>query len=208
LAKDEVPVTWLDAEQVEVQTLLMAAQGSNYQLTLAALADAPAQTALLREIHAPLWFVPAGPVVPQRILLVLRGFASDEVALTWVMRLAQKMENPDVALLPLMGRAPWGALSYLHQPAPARAHITECALRLAAVGIQPTLTLHSGEPTQQVVQAMRQGSYDLVVIAAEGHGQLVGQLLAELDEKCTVPLGGVLVLKPSHQPTQWRPYTP
>jgi hypothetical protein len=73
------------------------------------------------------------------------------------------------------------------------------------VGIQPTLTLHSGEPRQQVVQAMRQGNYDLMVVAAEGHGQFVGQLLADLEETCTLPLGGVLVLKPSHEHAQRLP---
>jgi hypothetical protein len=106
-----------------------------------------------------------------------------------------------------MGCAPWGALSYLQQPGPAQARITECALRLAEVGIQPTLTLQSGEPRQQVIQAMRQGAYDLVVVAAEGHGQFVGQLLVDMEEKCTLPLGGMLVLKPSHDHTQRLPYT-
>jgi nucleotide-binding universal stress UspA family protein len=206
-ATESMPMTWLDAETIDAQTVLAAAHGGNYQLTLCALPEASLQAALLREIHAPLWLVPAGPTLPRRILLVLRGFASDEVALQWVIRLAQHVEDSAVALLPIMGQAPWGALNYLRQSGPAQAHITECALRLAEMGIQPTLTLQSGDPRQQVNQAVRQGEYDLMVVAAEGHGQFVGQLLADLEEKCMLPLGGVLVLKPSHEHTQRLPYT-
>jgi nucleotide-binding universal stress UspA family protein len=210
LTHAEMPMTWLDADKIEAETLLAAAQGGNYQLTLCAFPEAATQSALLREIHAPLWLVPEKPTLPQpllpeRILLVLRGFASDEIAVSWVLRLAKDVENPAVTLLPLIGNAPWGALNYLRQPASAQGHVTECALRLAEVGIQPTLTLHSGEPRQQVVQAMRQGNYDLMVVAAEGHGQFVGQLLADLEETCTLPLGGVLVLKPSHEHAQRLP---
>lgn len=229
LTSEEMPITWLDSAQLDADTLLAAAHGGNYQLTLCALpgtngaishvadtvtnnaanntAKNDVQAALLREIHAPLWLVPAQPITPRRILIVLRGFASDEVAITWGIRLAQQTENATVALLPLLGQAPWGALTYLQQPGPAQNHITDCALRLDAAGLSPTLTLQSGEPRQQVAQAMRQGAYDLMIVAAEGHGQFVGQLLADLEEKCTLPLGGVLVLKPSHENTQRLPYT-
>jgi hypothetical protein len=211
LTTEEMPITWLDAEHIDADTLLAAAHGGNYQLTLCALPEATlsnvnVQASLLREIHAPLWLVPAQPIMPRHILIVLRGFASDEVAVTWGIRLAQQIEHATVALLPIMGQAPWGALSYLQQPGPAQNHIVDCALRLDAAGLSPTLTLQSGAPRQQVAQAMRQGAYDLMLVAAEGHGQFVGQLLADLEEKCTLPLGGVLVLKPSHENTQRLPY--
>jgi nucleotide-binding universal stress UspA family protein len=184
----ESAMTWLDAEQMDADTLLAAAHGGNYQLTLCALPKNGApenpenevQAALLREIHAPLWLVPGAPVTPRRVLLVLRGFASDEVALSWVMRLATRIEGASVSLLPIIGQAPWGALSYLRQPGPAQGHIATCAKRLEAAGIATTLTLQSGEPRHQVAQAMRQSSYDLMVVAAEGHGQFVGQLLVDL----------------------------
>jgi hypothetical protein len=193
------PAISLNAEEVDVDALLAIARGGNYQLTLCKLPQTPVQTELLREIYAPLWLVPAGPVEPRRILLVMRGFASDEVALKWVMRLAATVPNPSVALLPLGGQAPWGALSYLQQQGPVQERVSAYAHRLAAVGINVTLTLHSGEPRRQVVQALRQRTYDLLVIAAEGHGHLVGQLLADLEAEDTVPPRGVLVLKPSRE---------
>lgn len=207
------PITWLDSEKVDTHALLAAAIGHNYQLTLCALPSqmhhspkeiTEIQNVLLREIHTPLWLVPTQPHLPQQILLVLRGFASDEVALTWVMKLAQQHDAPTVSLLPIMGQAPWGALSYLQQGGLVQSHIADCALRLEQAGIHPTLTLQSGEPRQQVAQAIRSGDYDLMIVAAEGHGQFVGQLLVDMEEKCTWPLGGVLVLKPSHDHTQRR----
>lgn len=212
-------ITWLDSEKIDTDALLAAATGGNYQLTLCALPSSPQhspeeiaeiQSVLLREIHTPLWLVPTKPHLPQQILLVLRGFASDEVALTWVVKLAQgqnsykRSDAQTVSLLPIMGQAPWGALSYLQQGGLAQNHIADCALRLEQAGIQPTLTLQSGDPRQQVAQAIRYGDYDLMVIAAEGHGQFVGQLLVDMEEKCTWPLGGVLVLKPSHDHAQRR----
>jgi nucleotide-binding universal stress UspA family protein len=206
MATTELPMTWLDADQVDAETLLAVAHGGNYQLTLCAMPDASIRTALLHDVHAPLWLVAGAPVMPKHILLVLRGFASDEVALNWTIRLSARTSNVDVALLPLLGQAPWGALSYLQTPGPAQAHITDCATRLSEVGIHPTLTLQSGDTRQQVVQAVRQGAYDLIVIAAEGHGHFVGQVIADLEEECRLPLGGVLVLKPSHEHTQRLPY--
>ena len=192
-------VTWLDADQTEVETLLTVANSGNYRLTLCALPQSPAQAALLREMHTPLWLVPPEPGQIERILLVLRGFASDEIALDWVIHLAASLANPAVALL-LLGDAPWGALSYLREQGAAQAQIMDYASRLAQIEIQPTLTLQSGELRRQVTQAMRQGGYDLVVIAAEGHGHFVGQVLADLEEARMMPPGGVLVLKPSHEP--------
>ena len=192
-------VTWLDADQTEVETLLTVANSGNYRLTLCALPQSPAQAALLREMHTPLWLVPPEPGQIERILLVLRGFASDEIALDWVIHLAASLANPAVALL-LLGDAPWGALSYLREQGPAQAQIMDYASLLAQIEIQPTLTLQSGELRRQVTQAMRQGGYDLVVIAAEGHGHFVGQVLADLEEARMMPPGGVLVLKPSHEP--------
>jgi hypothetical protein len=201
-ASEEMPLTWLDAGQMDAETLLAAARGSNYQLTLCALSTSTIHAALLREIHAPLWLTPAEPVLPQRILLVLRGFASDEIALSWVLRLSQQPNKPAVSLLPIMGQSPWGALSYLQQPGQAQNHIANCATRLAQVDIQPMLTLQSGEPRQQVAQATRDPQHDLMVIAAEGHGQFVSQLLTDMEERDTWPRGGVLVVKPSHEQTQ------
>ena len=193
-------VTWLDADQTEVETLLTVANSGNYRLTLCALPQSPAQAALLREMHTPLWLVPPEPGQIERILLVLRGFASDEIALDWVIHLAASLANPAVTLLLLLGDAPWGALSYLREQGAAQAQIMDYASRLAQIEIQPTLTLQSGELRRQVIQAMRQGGYDLVVIAAEGHGHFVGQVLADLEEARMMPPGGVLVLKPSHEP--------
>lgn len=203
LANGEIALTWLDADRVDADTLLAAAHGGNYQLTLCALPKPPlskieVQRALLREIHAPLWLIPGAPVAPRHILLVLRGFASDELALSWVIRLAAKSAGASVSLLPVIGQAPWGALSYLRDPGPAQSHIAECAGRLAMADIETTLTLQSGAPRRQVAQAVRQGSYDLMVVAAEGHGHFVGQLLVDLEEEGRLPWGGVLVLKPSH----------
>lgn len=193
----EIPVIALNAEQVDVDALLAIARGGNYQLTLCQLPQAAQQAALLREIHAPLWLTPAGPVALRRILLVMRGFASDEVALKWVIRLAASNPHTSVTLLPLLGQAPWGVVNYLQQQGPAQERVTSFALRLSAEGINAMLTLQSGEPRRQVVQALRQRTFDLVVMAAEGHGHLVGQVLADLEEEETVPPGGVLVLKPS-----------
>lgn len=197
----DAPLTVLDPEQVDCTTLIEVANRTAPELVVSCTASAEVRDAMLGKIHAPIWFAPPRPKSPAKILLALRGFASDEVGLAWVMRLAAVQQQPSVTLMPILEQGAWGGLSYLQQPSAVQSYVARCVEQLGAMEIEPMLTMQSGPPNQQVVRAMHSGEHDLMVIAAEGHGEFVGQLLEELSQAKRWPPAGVIVVKANHEPT-------
>lgn len=197
------PVTWLDREQVALEAFLALAKQVPQRLIVVGPCTVDEKNTLLRELRAPLWFAPGEPPPLHQFLLGLRGYASDEIGLNWAIHLLRKQgaPRPHVTLLPFTGRGPLGGLSYLSLPSSLQDHVHRCARRLQEFGLTPSLTLQPGEPCHQLAHALRRRTYDLAVVAAEGQGAFVGQLLANLNTSCTWPLGGVLIVKPTHEPT-------
>jgi hypothetical protein len=58
------------------------------------------------------------------------------------------------------------------------------------------LKLRQGEPEVEIAGEVAQGSYDLVTIAAEAHGDFVQRVLVQIDRLAASGQQPVLVIKP------------
>ena len=152
---------------------------------------------MFSQVAGPLFLMRSASVTPlRRILAVLRGFSSDEQVLQWGARLAQH-GAADLTLLPVNSTDPQTPYRALADNGPYRQEI-ESFFRSAELGdIRACLSVRSGDPVRQIVDEAANGSYDLILISAEGDGVFVGHVLAGLD-RCAAHSGRpVLILRPS-----------
>ena len=153
---------------------------------------------VLTRVPGPVFFVRSADIRPlRRILVALRGFSSDEHTLDWVASLAQHT-GADVTLMPPFGS--WFGHRALTRDgtSPSQEHTEVCLHRMQAKGMQATLKLQQGQPAQQIADEFEQGDYDLLVIAAEGRGEFVGSVLAEVNRRPRCIPRPLLVLKPTY----------
>ncbi|MDI9549656.1 MAG: universal stress protein [Chloroflexota bacterium] len=152
---------------------------------------------IFEQAAGPLFLMRSASVAPlRRILVVLRGFSSDEQVLQWGARLAQR-GPADLTLLPMNSTSPQTPYRALEDNGSYRQEI-ENFFRSAETGdIRACLSMRSGDPVRQIADEAANGSYDLILISAEGDGVFVGRVLAELD-RCEAHSGRpVLILRPS-----------
>ncbi len=165
----------------------LAVPPAPYRLLVLSLCPPLAAETLCSQATAPLLILRDPGIYPvRRILVALRGFSSDDHTLAFVAALAQQT-RAGVTLLPL----------YLSpQDSPEQGALRECLRRFEAGGMQTTLKLRHGDQVAQIVDEAGAGGYDLLVLAAEGVGEFVGRVLAELDRRPGIARAPMLVLKP------------
>ncbi len=177
----------------DVNSLLAAARRESYSL---AVVRPPAgiPDVLLRHVSSPILLARAGMRPLQRVLVVMRGFSSDEYALEWLLPLLRHT-GAAVTLLPML-KSSYGS-EMLNGNGMWRAHVRGCLQRLGMGGLHAHLKLREGNPLQQIADEVEEEEYDLLVIPAEGYGEFVGNVLAEV--ACRPHGAGcpVLVMKPS-----------
>jgi hypothetical protein len=136
-----------------------------------------------------------------RVLLALRGFASDHAALERVFPILAR-EGISATVLPLMGSAEHSALAHagaaLAGDSPAQQHLRGYLGRrdTAAPSVSVAVRLSQGGPAQQIVNELATGRYGLLVIAAEAEGEFVRRVLSRIEQAGVWPDGYVLVIKP------------
>lgn len=173
--------------------LNMALEG-HYNLTV--LNPPPAQIAyLLSHSVTPLLLVRGKHTQLRRILIVWRGFSSDNHVLDWVIPLAQQPDS-QVIVMPLTESPTRDLDDLLNGNGSAKRHIEACLGRFKVKGIQTRLKIRQGRPVDQVVDELAQSEYDLLVIAAEGHGDFVTQVLTAIEERGVHSGRPVFILKP------------
>lgn len=130
----------------------------------------------------------------RRILVVLRGYASDEQALAWATMLSAET-HASIVLLPLTGERVSALHEFLgaeggtnHQPTLRRTSLAEG---------QVCVKVRQGAPVSQIVAEAAADRYDLIIIAAEGEGAFVGQVIAELERREVHTDRPLLILKPT-----------
>ncbi|MEW5985178.1 MAG: universal stress protein [Chloroflexota bacterium] len=111
----------------------------------------------------------------RKLLLVARGTAADETAVSWVMRLARPA-HASVTVLALLPPVPalyspeahlQQSLALLATPAMSLGReLAAMAQHLQASGIPSTLHLRQGTPAWQVGCELVEGDYDLIALAA------------------------------------------
>lgn len=190
-----VPV--FDAGQVTLATVLSAAGAARPALTIIAPPpDQPVET-LLRVASAPLVLIRGPFRSPRQVLVVVRGFASDDLLLELAAPVLRKVATR-VVLLPLYDESAPALDQFLCADGPARQHLDGLLQRLDKEHIDAALRVRSGDPVSQVVTELRQGDYDLLVIAAEASGQFVARVLKAADRDKTHTDRPVFILKPTH----------
>ena len=179
---------------------LVAAAEERYRLMVLGLLPDASPAAILSRAAGPLLFVRSQEFrALRRILVALRGFSSDETMLEWVTALAQHT-GASVTLLPLFSNvSPFGRL----EPMLDGDSLTQAALggylrRFQAGETRTNLKLRQGSPLRQIADEYGQGDYDLLVIAAEGVGEFVSRVLAEIHQQAHGDHRPVLILKPSY----------
>ncbi|HXF63481.1 MAG TPA: universal stress protein, partial [Caldilineaceae bacterium] len=150
----------------------------------------------LAQAPAPFLLAP-GPWRPlRRLLVVLRGFASDARLLDWVVPLARQ-SRAAVTLL-VLSHLPCPNLQALFcREGPHKAHIDSCRRRLEEEGTSARLVIRQGLPLNQLLDELAQPhGYDLLALAAEGQGVFVTQVLMALQRRRLHAQRPVLIVKP------------
>jgi hypothetical protein len=191
----QAPVTVLGPGQMDLEMFLCGADMQRCSLAVVSLPDDCPPAAILRRTPAPLLLVRGEEMRPlRRILVVWRGFFSDELTVEWVLPLGQSTGST-ITFVPLAGS---GLPDLLDRDSAARQHIDRCLGRMRTAGLSANLRLRPGGPLQQIGEEAQQGDYDLVVMSAEGEGEFVSRALDELERRNAHSQRPVLVLKPAH----------
>jgi hypothetical protein len=97
---------------------------------------------------------------------------------------------------PRSPRMPYGLAALLTPDEGPGEHIATCVRRLTEAGIQGDLRLRQGMLEHQIGAEVAGGSYDLITIAAEAHGDVVQRILGEIQRQAPDNQQPVLVIKP------------
>jgi nucleotide-binding universal stress UspA family protein len=188
-------VSILTAPDADLETVLTTVRKDRYSLTVVQRPESNTQELLSRS---------ATPVVLmrdeirplRRILVVMRGFSSDEYVLDWIAPLIRQT-GAAVTLMPLVDPT----YGHLHQMLNGKGllweHVEGCLRRFGLNGLYPHLKLREGKLIQQIVVEVEEGNYDLLVIPAEGYGEFVTSVLAEVNQGSHGAQCPVLVMKPT-----------
>lgn len=127
------------------------------------------------------------PVWPlQRILLLVRGEATDTATIEWGLRLAQA-SNSAVTLLVVLpasvsgnGRFACAMSDLLAGHSLPGKYVRQVLKQLADADVNTTLKLNQGSPERQVRQEVMEEPYDLIIVSAEPPGRLLRKRLEPL----------------------------
>lgn len=192
------PVTTIDGELPATAQALVADGAECSLLVTKAPTDAD-RIAALRRSPAPVLLVRGMPSPIRRILIVLRGYGSDHLAVRSVLPfLAHEGAAATVMPLNTSNRASVddrlvGATSY-------RAHLEGCLQELSQADVAVSLKLRQGAPADQLIAELSDCTYDMMVIAAEARGDFVLDLLASMDRTGVMPTQPILIVKPPFDP--------
>lgn len=187
--------TILTAPELAAADALALSAVGRYELGVCPLPDRQTLPTVLKTAKTSLFFV-RGELLPiRRILVVMRGFASDERALDWLMPFAYE-QQVEVTLMPLMNGLSLELHQYHRPNSPAAQHLSRCLHRLQAEGIVVGLKYRHGNAVQQVVEEVSGDTYDLLVLAAEAEGDFVSQVITAVDEHNVHRHRSIFVLKP------------
>jgi hypothetical protein len=188
----EVTMQAVSAPDLEV--LLATANEECYSLTVLRPREAPARE-LVSRASSPILLVYDEARPLRRILIALRGFSSDDYTLDWLIPLIRHT-NAAVTLMPILSSSSSQLHQLLNSKGIWRDHMRSCLQQLRLSGIHAQLRWCEGNPLQQLAGAVTTGVYDLLVITAEGYGEFVSSVLAELEHHSPGARCPVLVMKP------------
>ena len=194
----QAPVTTLADPSISLTTALTLAASGQYQLGIYPQLHGHDLTLALAQANNHLFFVRdphRSHLSFRRILVIMRGFASDEHTLEWLIPLACH-QQAKLTLMPLMSGTAMDFAHY-HQPdSAAGQHLARCLQPLYTAGVSVDLKFRHGDVRQQVVEEVRGDTYDLLAITAEAEGLFVSQVITAVDEQAIHHGRAIFVLKP------------
>ena len=186
--------TLTDPDLTPEEVLSLAADGS-YELGIYPLPESADLETFIRQADTPLFFVRGAYQTMRRILVVLRGFASDERTLDWLAPLA----GEEKAVVTLLSLADGHVLDLTHphgQDARHREHLARSLQHLESKGVTVNLKFRQGDLIQQVIEETTGDGYDLLAIMAEAEGSFVMQVITAVDQHHAHAGRPIFVLKP------------
>jgi hypothetical protein len=150
---------------------------------------------ILNQAAAPLFLVRGEQPSLRNILVVMRGFASDERVIDWLTALTWQ-QHVTVTLMPLFGKPGAHLHPYQSLDSPAAQHLDRCVQRSQADGITVTLKYRFGDAINQVVEEVAGSSYDLLILAAEAEGDFVSRVITAIDQHHAHHNRPIFILKP------------
>lgn len=187
---DSLDANLMIVGEAEAQTV---AQHGDFILTVTGSGDVDFMARWVRSVPGVLLFADETTRQVRHILLVLRGHVPDEQALRFVLPLAHACDA-SITLLGIDDEADSNLIGLLLSGGQTGQHLFECVGLIRQAGLAGSLKLREGDPGAQIALELRDGSYDLLVIAAETHGDAVSQILAALPTPQAMP---ILILKPA-----------
>lgn len=194
----------LAAPQIDLVGALGVARAGHPCLTIVGAPEAEAASRLYEQVSTPFLLVRRPVREWRRILVVLRGFTADCLTLEWLAPLLRGTDAT-VTLLPLphtprLEEQPPMTLGELE-----KAHLQECLGHPALQGAPVFIRFRQGPAREQVIAEARQGSYDLIAIAAEGFGAFIGSILTVLEKPGNSQCSFLLLKPPAALRTDgWR----
>lgn len=189
-----IPVVILDATKVDGETMLTIAREGRYALTILTPPATITLPVLLRRSTTPMLLVRGDHCRIQRLLFGSRGYASDNQVLEWMMPVWKKGHS--VTWLPLLESSLPGLVGALSLNGSVRQQIEQRLQRLEQHNIPVQLRLRQGPMADQVAAELLQEAYDLLVIAAEGQGDFVAEVLQRIEACGAHSNRPIFILKP------------
>lgn len=190
------PLTSLRGPQVSLSEALAVAANGRFALTVLHMPQNWQSLATtLTRAATPLLLVRGAYRPIRRILVAMRGFASDERALDWLTPFAQHFQA-SVTLMPITSGPGLGFSKYHQRESPAGRHLDSCLFRLHTEGVPVNLKFRQEDAVQQVAEEVAGDTYDLLAIAAEAEGDFVSQVLTAIDQQQVHNGRPIFVLKP------------
>jgi hypothetical protein len=187
--------TVLPPDVVELAAVLDLARQQAFDLTILSQPEPELLPGLLSAAGTPLLLVRGEQALPRSILIVLRGYSSDEYTVEWLSPLL-RLKDTTATLLALTGPPELGITELLAVEGAAHDHLQHCLSLAAAANGETRLRARQGEPAEQIAAEIASGSYDLLVMAVESRGDFVGRVLAALDARGAHRGRLILVIKP------------
>lgn len=199
----QVSANTYSSADLSLAAVFSLAATDQYELVIMPAPATSMLATVLNRATTPLFFVRGAQPTIRRILLVMRGFASDERALDWLMPFAWQ-QQATATLLPLANGSGFGFGQYLRRESPAGQHLDRCLSRLHKEGVTVDLKFRQGNPIQQVVAEIANNAnpYDLLAIAAEDAGDFVHRVITAVEQNGIHGDRPIFVLKPPELTSQ------
>lgn len=191
----------LVAPQTHLSVALTLAAAEKDTLVVLHMPETISLSTILSRAATPLFLVRDDYQPIHRILVALRGFASDEYALRSIVRFAWPLHTT-VTLMPLVYEPVLNLSHFQRQGDPFSQHLERCLHHLHENGMRVDLKFRQGDPIRQVIAEVSTEPYDLLVIAAEARGAFVGQMIMAMNQ-CSVYMDRpIFIVKPPYPSSQ------